>query len=67
MFGSLGIPELLIIMAIALMVFGPRKLPELAKALGQSINEFKKGASELMGSADPGTRDERPERATRVS
>lgn len=48
MFGSLGIPELIIIMAIALIIFGPRKLPELGKALGQTIKEFKKGSSSLI-------------------
>jgi sec-independent protein translocase protein TatA len=47
MFGSVGMPELLIIMIIAVLVFGPRRLPELGKAVGQTINEFKKGASNL--------------------
>jgi len=47
MFGSVGMPELLIIMIIAMLVFGPRRLPELGKALGQTINEFKKGANNL--------------------
>ena len=41
--GGLGLPELAIIMVIALLVFGPRKLPELGKAVGQTIREFKKG------------------------
>jgi sec-independent protein translocase protein TatA len=45
-------PELLIIMIIALMVFGPRRLPELGKALGQTINEFKKGANSLRDSVE---------------
>ena len=47
MLGSVGMPELLIIMLIALIVFGPRRLPELGKALGQTINEFKKGANSV--------------------
>ena len=46
--GSLGFPEMLVILVIALLVFGPRKLPELGKALGQTINEFKKGAAGLQ-------------------
>jgi len=48
MFGSLGVPELVIIMVIALLVFGPRKLPELGKALGQTITAFKKGSAGLL-------------------
>ena len=46
MFGSIGMPELVIILVIALIIFGPRKLPELGKSLGKSINEFKKGRLE---------------------
>jgi sec-independent protein translocase protein TatA len=52
MFGSVGMPELLIIMVIAVLVFGPRRLPELGKAVGQTINEFKKGASNLNDRLD---------------
>jgi TatA/E family protein of Tat protein translocase len=42
MFG-LGAGELLLIFGVAILFFGPKKLPELARGLGQSINEFKKG------------------------
>ena len=42
MIGDLGIPELLIIFAIAFVVFGPRKLPELGRGLGEAISGFKK-------------------------
>jgi sec-independent protein translocase protein TatA len=52
MLGSLGMPELLVIFVIALMVFGPRKLPELGRSLGQTINEFKKGAANLRESVE---------------
>jgi sec-independent protein translocase protein TatA len=48
MFGSLGLPELVVIFVIALIVFGPRKLPELGRSLGKSINEFKKASNELQ-------------------
>ena len=41
MFGNFGFTELLVILVIALIVFGPGKLPEVGKALGKSIGEFK--------------------------
>ncbi len=49
MFG-IGLPELILIMAVALIVVGPEKLPELAKALGKGIVELKKAASSLKES-----------------
>jgi sec-independent protein translocase protein TatA len=48
--GNLGVQELLIIFVIALVVFGPKKLPELGKSLGKGIAEFKKASSELAKS-----------------
>ena len=46
--GSVGFPELVVIFVIALIVFGPRRLPEIGKALGQGISEFKRASSELQ-------------------
>jgi len=46
MFG-IGMPELLLILAIALVVIGPKKLPDLAKSLGRTMREFKKATSEF--------------------
>jgi len=46
MFG-IGMPELIIILIIALIIFGPKKLPEMGKALGRAIKEFKKTSQEL--------------------
>lgn len=43
---GLGGPELLIILAVLILLFGAKKLPELAKGLGKSINEFKKASTE---------------------
>lgn len=51
MFGGLGLPELVVIGVAALLVFGPRRLPELAKSLGKGIRDFKK-ALEGGGSDD---------------
>ena len=48
MFGSLGMPELIVIFVIALVVFGPRKLPELGRSLGRGIAEFKKATTDLQ-------------------
>jgi len=48
MLGSLGMPELIVIFVIALIVFGPRKLPELGRSLGRGIAEFKKATNELQ-------------------
>lgn len=42
MFGKIGIPELILILVIALVVFGPSKLPEVGESLGRAIREFKK-------------------------
>jgi sec-independent protein translocase protein TatA len=58
MLGSVGMPELLIIMVVALLVFGPRRLPELGRAVGQTLNEFKKGANSLRDSLEDEVRRE---------
>jgi sec-independent protein translocase protein TatA len=52
MFGSIGFPELLVIFVIALIVFGPRKLPELGRSLGKSLAEFKRASNELRNTLD---------------
>ena len=49
--GNLGMTEILLIGAVLLLFFGPSKLPQLGKSLGQGIQEFKKAAKEL--NADP--------------
>ncbi|HKN48358.1 MAG TPA: twin-arginine translocase TatA/TatE family subunit [Candidatus Polarisedimenticolia bacterium] len=52
MFGSIGGPELLVIFLVALLIFGPRKLPELGRAIGKGLAEFRKAAADLKETLD---------------
>jgi sec-independent protein translocase protein TatA len=56
--GNVGLPELIIIFTIALIIFGPRKLPELGKSLGKSLAEFKRASNELKNTLDEEIRTE---------
>ncbi len=56
--GPLGFPELVIIFIVALIVFGPRKLPELGRSLGKGLAEFKKASNELQRTLDEEIRNE---------
>ena len=47
MFGNIGSPELLVILLIVLLLFGAKRLPEIARGLGKSLSEFKKGVKEI--------------------
>jgi sec-independent protein translocase protein TatA len=58
MFGSIGMPELIIIFVIALIIFGPKKLPELGRSLGRSLNEFKRASNELKNTLEEEVRIE---------
>ncbi len=52
MFGSIGMPELLVIFLIALIVIGPKRLPEIGKAIGRGIAEFRKATQEIKESIE---------------
>jgi sec-independent protein translocase protein TatA len=52
MFPSIGMPELLVIMLVVLLLFGSKRLPELARGLGKSIREFKKATDEVKKEID---------------
>jgi sec-independent protein translocase protein TatA len=66
MFGSIGMPELIIILTLALIIFGPRKLPELGRSLGKSLGEFKRASNELRNTLDEEIRIEE-EKTQRVA
>src|SRR5439155_6375201 len=55
--GQLGFSEMLLIFIVALLVFGPKKLPELGKSLGKGIREFKKATEELKSSWEDQVKD----------
>jgi TatA/E family protein of Tat protein translocase len=54
---DIGLPELVVILGIALLVFGPKKLPDLAKGLGKAIREFKNATEEVKESLRKETED----------
>jgi TatA/E family protein of Tat protein translocase len=49
MFGNIGLPELMVILAVALLVFGPKKLPEVGRSIGKALREFRKTTDEIKG------------------
>jgi len=51
MFSNIGVPGLILILVLALIIFGPKKLPEVGRAVGQTLKEFKKSARELTSDA----------------
>ncbi len=51
LFSSIGFPGLILILAIALVIFGPKKLPEIGKVVGETLKEFKNSANDLTSDA----------------
>ncbi|MBU6080308.1 MULTISPECIES: twin-arginine translocase TatA/TatE family subunit [Allobacillus] len=66
MLSSIGIPGLILIIILALIIFGPKKLPEIGKATGQALKEFKQSTTELM-SDDSKKTDQKNEHQDQVS
>ncbi|MCP4229690.1 MAG: twin-arginine translocase TatA/TatE family subunit [bacterium] len=52
MFGSIGAPEILLVLGIGLLLFGARRLPEIGRSLGKGIREFKKATKQLTSAID---------------
>ena len=66
MFGTLGGPELFLILLIALIVFGPRKLPEIGKSMGRMMAEFRKASNEFRQTIENEVEAEKIRDATRI-
>ncbi|MBT2604571.1 twin-arginine translocase TatA/TatE family subunit [Bacillus sp. ISL-53] len=65
MFQSIGIPGLILILVIALIIFGPKKLPEIGRAFGRTLTEFKGATKGLVSDEDKGEGEgENPELTT---
>ncbi len=60
MLSNIGIPGLILILVLALIIFGPKKLPEIGRAFGQTLKEFKKSTKELVSD------DEQPKEETHL-
>ena len=64
MFGQIGMGEILVILLIVLIVFGPKKLPELARSVGRGLNEFRRAADEVKEELNISNQIDPPKRRT---
>lgn len=61
MFGNLGFPEIMILLVVALLVFGAKRLPEIGSSMGKGIREFKRSLSDTQDALMSATTDDRPQ------
>lgn len=61
MLSNIGVPGLILILVLALIIFGPKKLPEIGRAFGQTLREFKKSTRELTSDVMEDFEDEKKE------
>jgi Tat protein translocase TatB subunit len=66
MFGTLGGPELFLIFVVALIVFGPRKLPEIGKSLGKMMGEFRRASNEFRSNIESEVEAEKIRESMRI-
>ncbi|WP_078431552.1 twin-arginine translocase TatA/TatE family subunit [Metabacillus halosaccharovorans] len=57
MLSNIGIPGLILVLVLALIIFGPAKLPELGRAVGSTLKEFKKSTRDLVSDEEPSKED----------
>ena len=62
--GNIGFPELIVIFVVALLVFGPKRLPELGRSLGRGLSEFRRASSDLKNSIEREIEATDPDRST---
>ncbi len=57
MFGGIGVPEVMIVLLVILLFFGAKRIPELARGIGQGINEFKKASDDIKKEIEKGEKE----------
>lgn len=60
MFSGIGTPGIILLVILALLLFGPNKLPELGRAVGRTFREFKEGARDIIGDTETTKKSEAP-------
>ncbi|QWU17201.1 sec-independent protein translocase protein TatA [Paenibacillus sophorae] len=60
MFNGIGAPGIILLVILALLLFGPNKLPELGRAVGRTFREFKEGTRDIIADTEPADKNEAP-------